>query len=151
MNNRYSTRARVLALVSLVALGGCGVFGGKGDDAGRPQIADSSTYEIGVNAYLWRAALDTLNFLPVVDVDSSGGVIITDWYVTPDTAGERLKVSVYILDARLRSDAIKVQVFRQEARAGQWVDAVVRAGPAMKIEDAILTRARELRISQIAN
>lgn len=102
---------------------------------------------IGVNSFLWRASLDTLSFMPLSSADPFGGVIITDWYSPPETPNERFKITGYILGTALRSDAIKVSVFRQ-VRVGtdQWADAVVEPGTVTAMEDSILTRARQLRI-----
>jgi Domain of unknown function (DUF3576) len=104
---------------------------------------------IGVNVYLWRAALETIDFMPLVQADPFGGVIITDWYAPPETPTERFKLTVYILDRVLRADAVKVAVFRQTNDAGQWADAAVDTGTKTSIEDSILTRARELRIAAV--
>ncbi len=105
---------------------------------------------IGVNAFLWRASLDTFAFLPPFSADPLGGVIIYDWYAPPETPGERLKVTVYILDTRLRADAVQVRVFRQVLGAGgNWTEAPVEQGTNAALEDAILTRARQLRIAQL--
>jgi hypothetical protein len=104
---------------------------------------------IGVNGFLWRASLDTLSFLPLSSADPFGGVIITDWYAPPESPGERFKVTVFILGRELRSDGIRVSVFRQkrDAAAG-WLDANTGKSTSTSLENAILTRARELRISQ---
>lgn len=105
---------------------------------------------IGVNAFLWRASLDTIDFMPLASADPFGGLIITDWYQPVDAAGERIKLHVLIADAALRADAVKVAVFRQvrEGEAG-WLDAPVDEATARELEDKILTRARELRIGQL--
>lgn len=105
---------------------------------------------IGVNAYLWRAALDTLSFMPIAQVDSNGGVIVTDWYSTPQAPNERLKVTVSILDTQLRADALAVATVRQTLTGSGWIDAAVRAGTVQKLEEVILGRARDLRRSQLA-
>lgn len=103
---------------------------------------------IGVNSFLWRASLDTISFMPLREVDPFGGVIVTDWYANPELPSERFQVTVYILDTRLRGDALSVRVFRQErSEAGEWLDASVSAQTALDIENAILTRARQLRIA----
>jgi hypothetical protein len=104
---------------------------------------------IGVNVYLWRAALETIDFMPLVQADPFGGVIITDWHSPTGSAGERFKLTIYILDRVLRADAVKVAVFRQVDGAGSWVDAEVDPRTETGIEDSILTRARELRIAAI--
>ncbi len=106
---------------------------------------------IGVNRFLWRAALDTLSFMPLASADPFGGVIITDWYTPPETPRDRFKMNIYILDRELRSDGIRVSVFRQARdEAGAWSDAAVQPGTAVGMEDRILTRARQLRIARAA-
>ena len=112
--------------------------------------APASEGSIGVNGYLWRASLDTLAFMPLASADPYGGVIVTDWYVNPETPAERFKATVYILDTRLRADGLNVTVFKQSKDVnGQWVDAPVADQTATDIENAILTRARQLRLSNI--
>lgn len=107
---------------------------------------------IAVNAFLWRASLDTLAFMPLASADPFGGVIITDWYTAPETPNERFKITVYILDRALRSDGIRANVFRQEkAGASQWIDARVEESLGKDLEDVILTRARQIRIQQTSN
>lgn len=120
---------------------GLNIFGGdkKKDDQG----AGSG---IGVNSYLWRASLDTVSFMPLTSADPFGGVIITDWYVPPQTPGERFKVTVYILDRSLRADGLRVGVFRQVRQGDSWVDQAAAANTATTMENAILQRAREFRM-----
>ena len=105
---------------------------------------------IGVNAYLWRAALETVSFAPLLQSDSNGGVIVTDWYANPKNPGERVKLTVSILDQDLRADAVRVAASRQVSQGGQWVDAPVQAATVQRLEDIILTKARELRRQAIA-
>lgn len=100
---------------------------------------------VGVNAYLWRGALDTLSFMPLVSADAFGGVIITDWYQPPSASGERFKATAYILGRQLRADGVKVSIFRQVQQGGTWVDAPVAPSTITEIEDKVLARARELR------
>ncbi|MFL6723097.1 MAG: DUF3576 domain-containing protein [Sphingomicrobium sp.] len=109
------------------------------------ELAPSRMTQIGVNSYLWRAAVDTLSFAPLVTADSNGGVIVTDWYVNPNTPGERVKLTVSIIDQELRADALRVAASRQVNQNGVWVDAPVAAATVQKLEDIILTRARDLR------
>jgi alpha-beta hydrolase superfamily lysophospholipase len=109
------------------------------------QLAPSRTTAIGVNAYLWRAAIDTVSFAPLLQADSSGGVIVTDWYANPRSPGERIKLTVTILDQDLRADALRVAASRQVNQNGAWVDAPVTAATVQKLEDIILTRARDIR------
>lgn len=105
---------------------------------------------VAVNAFLWRASLDTINFIPLVSADPFGGVIITDWYAPAESPNERMKVQITILDRELRADGVRVSVFKQQASAkgGGWVDAAVDPHTNTEIENAILTRARQLRIAQ---
>ena len=133
-----------LALSALLA--GCG-------GAPRPtaDLAASKMTTIGVNAYLWKASLDTLSFMPLVQADSNGGVIVTDWYVNPNSPTERMKLTVSILDQVLRADALRVAASREVLRNGQWVSAPVQAATVQKLEDIILTRARDLRRAAVAS
>ena len=110
--------------------------------------ADAAT--IGVNGYLWRATLDTLAFMPLASADPWGGTVITDWYANPEKPDERFKVTVYILDTRLRADGLKVTVFKQlKDASGQWADAAPSDQTEADFENAILVRARQLRLSNI--
>jgi hypothetical protein len=137
---RMLLRAGAAAMMVL-ALAGCG---GKKQGL-RGDAAASRITTIGVNSYLWRASLDALSFMPLVQTDSNGGVIVTDWYANPSNPGERVKVSVTILDQDLRADALRVAASRQVSQAGNWVDAPVQAATVQKLEDIILTKARDLR------
>jgi hypothetical protein len=107
---------------------------------------------IGVNSYLWRATLDTVSFMPLASADPFGGVIITDWYSPPDQAGERFKVNIFILGRELRADGVRASVFRQKRdTTGQWTDAAVDQATGTDLENAILTRARQMRLSTTAS
>jgi hypothetical protein len=144
---------RVLpAFLCALVLAGCGSSndGSRDMDTGTGTITSSSSrMTLGVNSYLWHASLDTLSFLPLVSADPFGGVIISEWYVSPTSPNERLKVTVYIMDRALRADALKVVVFRQTASGGAWQDAQPSPDTAHKLEDSILTRARELRLATL--
>jgi hypothetical protein len=110
----------------------------------------ASAGAIGVNSYLWRATLDTLAFMPLQSADPYGGVVITDWYANPDKPDERFKATVYILDSRLRADGLNVTIFREVSNgAGGWTEAPTSAQTSLDIENAILTRARQLRLSNL--
>lgn len=117
----------------------------------RPQadLAASQVTAIGVNSYLWRATLETLSFMPLNQADSAGGVIVTDWYANPATPNERIKVSVSILDQDLRADALRVAASREVLQGSAWVAAPVQAATVQRLEDIILTKARDLRRSSI--
>lgn len=121
---------------------GLGLFGSKKDKAEE----DSG---IGVNSYLWRAALDTVSFMPLASADPFGGVILTDWYTPAENANERLKLNVFIMGRQLRSDAVRVRAFKQVAGSNGWVDTEVSAETTRKLEDTILTRARQMRVAEI--
>ena len=133
-------RAGLVAMAAL-ALVSCG------DGKGKPKadLAASRVTTIGVNSYLWRASLEALSFMPMLQTDSNGGVIVTDWYSNPNNPGERMKVTVTILDQDLRADALRVAASRQVSQNGGWVDAPVQAATVQKLEDIILTKARDLR------
>ena len=114
------------------------------------RLAPSRVTTIGVNAFLWRAAVDTVSFAPLLQANANSGVIITDWYANPKVPGERVKLTVSVLDQDLRADALRVAASRQVNQNGVWVDAPVTAATVQKLEDIILTRARDLRRAAIA-
>jgi Domain of unknown function (DUF3576) len=152
---RRAALVALIAALSLPAPASAGLFGGgkkkKSEKAvRRADLAASRTTTIGVNAYLWRAALDTVSFMPLTQTDSNGGVIVTDWYANPNSASERMKLTISILDQDLRADALRVAASRQVAQNGAWVDAPVQAATVQKLEEIILTKARDLRRSAIA-
>ncbi len=122
--------------------GGLVLFGGNKSGSGQNEGGGAG---LGVNAYLWRAALDTLSFMPLASADPFGGVIITDWYQPQGAPGERFKATAYILGRQLRADGIRVSVFRQVQQGTQWADAPVSASTTTEIENKVLARARELR------
>lgn len=155
--------------VSFVAAAGLALFAagcGGSRDAAEEDVAsqdngfslpgfgggDAPPADIGVNSFLWRASLETLDFMPLASADPFGGVIVTDWYSAPEEPDERFKATVYILDTRLRADGLNVSIHRQlfdEARG--WQDAGVDSSTEIQIENAILTRARQLRIATLEN
>lgn len=142
-------RAAIRAAIVTAALASLGACGGK--ERPKADIAAANVNTIGVNSYLWRASLETLSFMPPLQTDSNGGVIVTDWYSNPRNPAERVKVSVAILDQDLRADALRVMVARQVAvSSGNWVEAPVQAATVQKLEDIILTKARDLRRAAIA-
>lgn len=109
--------------------------------------ADAGETGIGVNAFLWKAALDTVSFMPLASVDPFGGVILTDWYSPPEAPNERLKLNVFIKDRQLRSDAVTVSVFKQKKTPSGWSDTPAAPETARQLENTILTRARQLRVA----
>ena len=143
---------RLVVLFGALLLAACGGSDNVVDTVESPASAAAITstsgkVTLGVNSYLWHASLDTLSFMPLQSADPFGGVIITDWYASPSAPNERMRVTVYILDRRLRADGLKVAVFRQSRSGEGWADAQVSPETANKLEDAILARARELRLA----
>ncbi len=122
--------------------GGSDLLGGSTDKKSQ----DASG--IGVNGFLWRAALDTISFMPIASADPFGGTIITDWYAAPESPDERTKLNIFIRDRDLRADGVKVSVFRQTKQGSDWVDAPVAPVTGGSLENAILTRARQIRTAQ---
>ena len=142
--------ARLAGFALLAAAGlGLAACGGGNDERLKADLAASQVTQIGVNAYLWRASLETLSFMSLTQTDSAGGVIVTDWYANPNNPNERMKVSVSILDRELRADALRVAASRQVLQNGTWMEAPVQAATVQKLEDIILTKARDLRRSAI--
>jgi len=135
-------RAAALALAAGLALALSACAGRNKTPS--PAAATQMT-QIGVNSFLWRASLETLQFMPMAQVDSAGGVIVTDWFQNPGQADERMKVTVAIMDGALRADAVQVSANRQVYQGGRWVEAPVRAGTVQRLEEIILQRARALR------
>ena len=144
---RVSAGALALALVSLA---GCSHIPLVGRSKAQPAPASTAATGIGVNGYLWRATLDTLAFMPLASADPYGGTVITDWYSNPEKPDERFKCTVYILDSRLRADGLNVAVFKQSRDAsGNWVEAPAAGQTETDIENSSLTRARQLRLSNV--
>jgi hypothetical protein len=143
-------RGKTVLATALVASGGlllsaCGGLPFTGErSAPRADVQQG----IGVNGYLWRATLDTLSFMPLLTADPWGGVVNYDWYVNPQTPNERFKATVFILDTRLRADALNVTVTKEvKDAAGAWTASPVAAQTEADLENAILTRARQLNLS----
>lgn len=151
-------RTAALAAVLAIGLPACNTVGklipGK---QSKSSSTSSGTYvrgsttapRMGVNEFLWRASLETLNFMPMAEIDPFGGVIVTDWYASPQAPDERFKANVYILDTNLRADALKVSIFKQVRSATGWNDATTDADTARTIENSILTEARRLYIATV--
>ncbi len=138
-------RAGVVAAASAILVS-CATGG---NQRPRADIAAAQVTTIGVNAYLWRASLDALSFATLLQADANGGVIITDWYSNPQNPGERVKLTVAILDRDLRADALRVSGTRQVSQNGTWVDVPLAAATVQRVEEVILTRARDLRRAAI--
>ena len=150
MFSRVATAALMVSAGLLAS--GCTIFGSSTAntaESSSSQLGPEETGSLGVNAYLWRATLDTLSFLPLASADPDGGVVITDWYANPSKADERLKATVYILDTRLRADGLSAAVFRETLVGGAWVPASVSPDTNLALETAILAKARQLRLGGV--
>jgi len=168
LNPTFFTVLMLLPLLGLVACGGNvqapdhnpiphdnlkgpGMFSGESGDilsGFRKKDGDGGgSASLGVNGYLWRATLDTISFMPIIQADSAGGVIVTDWYTNPKLTTERYRMNVFIRGRVLRADAMKVEVFKQQKKAGEWVDMEVTRATETSLEDTILTKARSLRVA----
>ena len=122
------------------------LFGGGNDDITNGGVGSG----IAVNSFLWRAALDTVSFMPLSSADPFGGVILTDWYSPPETPSERFKLNIFILDRQLRADGLRVAIFKETEKDGVWRTATTETKTTINIENRILERARELRLSAAA-
>ena len=142
MNRLHTTAAALL----IFAFAGTGCTRNKNVPT---RMAPSQVTTIAVNSYLWRAAVDTVSFAPLLQANPNSGVIITDWYTSPKAPGERVKLTVAVLDPDLRADALRVSAARQVYQNGAWLDAPVSAATVQKLEDIILTRARDLRRTSV--
>ena len=149
MTSVTSNGLKAFAKISAFVMLGMTVLGLSGCGSSTPTVeerlqASEEIYQIGVNAYLWQASLETLAFMPLAQADSADGVIITEWPDNPKVANERVKATVYIIDGQLRADALKVNVFRQIKQDDGWRDIPPRAGADIKLAQAILEQARIL-------
>ncbi len=170
---KRSGLAGALAICA-AALGGCGVdLGGRpaesnidptqvgaggtrsdgigriGDLFGTDRAEERPGERLQVNRYLWQASLDTLEFLPLASTDPFSGVIATDWSVSPTAQNERYKVAVRITSPRLEARSVNVAVYREQRSNDVWVPVEVSDATPRQIEDAILTRARQLRVADL--
>lgn len=146
LNYKNSVKFIMTMLVALflLPLNGCAGRSDIGEPRDNIEAAEE-VYTIGVNAYLWRAALDTLSFMPMLSADHEGGVILTDWKINPSDANERTKVDVYIVSKELRADALNVTVHRETLKDGNWASIAPRPDAATQINTAIIIQARLLR------
>ncbi len=153
INRPIRTAAAVLAAAGVFVLTACGdPLGVEGARDTGKVVGQTGDYTgglenvLGVNAFLWRAALDTVSFMPLSAGDPFGGTIITDWYAPPATPNERFKITVYVLDRKFHAGSLKVALFRQVRDAsGGWVDAPANPDAAINLENKILERAYQLR------
>jgi len=147
MPNKFTTLAT--ALLACLTLTACG---GSSDElvARYEPLSMEDAETLTINGYLWQASLDTLDFMSLSSTDATGGVILTDWYTNPRAQGDRSRIQVTIRDSRLRADALDVAVTRQLLnQSGDWVNVPVQQATVANLEDAILVRARQLRIRSV--
>jgi hypothetical protein len=124
-----------------------------GDDflifGGPKKASATGVASASVNSFIWRASLDTISFMPLASADAIGGVIVTDWYTSPNAPHERVKVTIYVTNPQLRADAIKVTIYKQVNKGGAWVNATADAASATEMENIILSKARQLRVKHL--
>ena len=137
-----AVRSGLVCLTLAAPLGACGLFGS--DEVAK---MDNPTTTLGVNGYLWQATLDTLSFMPIESAEPAAAVILTDWYSLQEAPDERVRVAVRFLSEDLRSDGVKVSIVRQEKKAGEWLTVPTQATTVLRVEEAILTQARKIRVS----
>ena len=108
--------------------------------------ATSAPATMNVNIFLWRASLETIDFMPLNSADPIGGTIITDWYSTSDNQNERCKLNIFISGKRLNAENLKVRSFCQENKNQTWVNKNINKENNIKIENAILNKAKKIRL-----
>ena len=106
----------------------------------------STTIAMSVNPFLWRAALETIDFMPLNSADQVGGTIITDWYSTSNNENERCKLNIFITGKNLKTENLKVSSFCQEFKNPVWVNKKIDIEDNIKIENAILNKAKKLKL-----
>ena len=113
----------------------------------------SQSTTLPVNAILWRAALDIAALLPISDVDTFGGTIVTEWYSLPENPNERIKLTMFVVGRELRSDAIRVVVNVQtrDGLQGNWGNNARDLEFSRRLEDLVLNRAREIRAASLTD
>ena len=124
--------------------GGLSLSGIIGND-GKDNVS-AGTIAMSVNPFLWKAALDTINFMPLSSADQVGGTIITDWYSTADNEKERCKLNIFITGINLKTENLRVVSFCQEFKNPTWVNKKIKKENNIKIENAILNKAKKLKL-----
>ena len=128
----------------LMFVGACG-----GNENKENLIAAEEIYQIGVNAYLWRATLETLDFMPIAKAEHKSGVVLTEWQTNPRNKNERSKVDIIIVGSKLSAQSLNVAIHRQTLKEGVWADVLPRPGAAQQMTNAILMQARIFRRTNI--
>ncbi len=100
-----------------------------------------------INPFLWKASIETINFMPLASTDPFAGTIITDWYTAENNLGERCKLNIFINGADLKTDNLKVSSFCQLLKNNQWVNSPSNSGDNIRLENAILNKAKKLKLT----
>ena len=132
---------------------GGGLFGKGGVSLGgiiagdnQEQNTSAGVIAMSVNPFLWRAALETIDFMPLSSADQIGGTIITDWYSTSGNEKERCKLNIFITGINLKTENLRVVSFCQEFKNPTWVNKETEKENNIKIENAILNKAKKLKL-----
>ena len=116
-------------------------------------IKNNAGSAMPVNAILWRAALDIAALLPISDVDTFGGTVVTEWYSLPENPNERIKLTIFVVGRELRSDAIRVvvNVQKRDGLQGNWGNNFRDLEFSRRLEGLVLNRAREIRAESLTD
>ena len=128
---------------------GGGLFGKKGGLDLLNQNNQTASIGVGmpINPYLWKASLETINFMPLSSADPFAGLIITDWYSKNNT-NERCKINIFIKGVELKTSNLKVNSFCQTlSDKNNWVSNETDIKVNAQIENAILNKAKKLKLS----
>lgn len=110
------------------------------------QTISSTTIGMPINAYLWRASIETINFMPLSSTDPFAGTIITDWFTSEKNIEERCKLNIFILGQELKTQNLKVLSFCQTLKNNQWVNISSDEENNIRLENAILNKAKKLKL-----
>ncbi len=138
--NRLMTGGGLLGKESLFSFG-------DDDENNKNNSAVVTSVGIPINPYLWKASLETINFMPLSSTDPVGGVIITDWYTSGENSNERCKLNIFINGMELKTNNLKVASFCQIIKDGQWVNIASNPDDNMKLENTILNKAKKIKIN----
>ena len=132
---------------------GGGLFGKKaGIDILSTGGKNEQTYSsigLPINPYLWKGALETINFMPLLSADPFSGIIITEWYTDNKNPNERCKLNIYIKGVELKTSNLKVNSFCQNlSETGSWIDKEINKTNNAQIENAILNKAKKIKLAQ---
>ena len=128
----------------LLGKGGVSMSGILGND--KENKRSTGVVAMSVNPFLWRAALETIDFMPLSSADQVGGTIITDWYSTSSNEKERCKLNIFITGVSLKTENLRVVSFCQEFKNPTWTNKEIEKGNNIKIENAILNKAKKLKL-----